>query len=416
MARGSSQLTPTSQDDMPTFTKPDENRAEPAPGAGQHHNAGRTGGNPVKGGEERRQHGIGQGVQPLGAMQGQGGGAAVDDRQDVVSHGPGAPFPARRGWLRALRPNRHRTFRQPGKGGRRGQPVATVDGYDGAVHILAAIRRQENHQVAQFVHLAVAAQRHGARLRGTYRRPGNRVQLFPSVFGGEGAGSTAFSRIPFGPHSAASDMVMGLPPAERDAATVAHFCPIGRAFRKLETAGVPVAIAILDCLLRGVPDAMDAGIAAEIGIFARLVQRIEPSNMIAAMFLGRVDFDRHARKGALPPDLAGFLADVRGALGVAISVNHELALAAAHFARFDLTGTLPPADVQMAAEVATRPAPWTGAPQSGLEREALRLVAMMALAAVPWLDCIAPRGLAVPNTTAWPSTLRRCSVLRHNGG
>jgi 3-hydroxyacyl-CoA dehydrogenase / enoyl-CoA hydratase / 3-hydroxybutyryl-CoA epimerase len=136
---------------------------------------------------------------------------------------------------------------------------------------------------------------------------------------------------------------------------------------------------------------MDAGIAAEIGIFARLVQRVEPRNMIAAMFLGRVDHDRHARKGTLPAALADFLADVRGALGVAITVNHELALEAAHFARLDLTGTLPPADPATAATQAARTVPWTAHPQTPLEHEALRLVAMMALAAVPYLDRIAPR-------------------------
>lgn len=174
----------------------------------------------------------------------------------------------------------------------------------------------------------------------------------------------------------------------------------------------PADPAILDCLLRGVPDTMDAGIAAEIGIFARLVQRIEPRNMIAAMFLGRVDYDRNVRKGTLPPVLAEFLADVRGALGVAITVNHETALEAAHFARFDLTGTLPPADVQMAAEVAARPEPWTSAPHSGLEREALRLVAMMALAAVPYLDRIAPKD----RNLADYATIREGMVPAYLGG
>jgi 3-hydroxyacyl-CoA dehydrogenase / enoyl-CoA hydratase / 3-hydroxybutyryl-CoA epimerase len=49
----------------------------------------------------------------------------------------------------------------------------------------------------------------------------------------------------------AYDMITALPPAERDAAAVAQFCPIGRAFRKLETAGVPVAVAIHGVALGG---------------------------------------------------------------------------------------------------------------------------------------------------------------------
>ena len=331
----------------------------------------------------------------------------------------------------------------------------------------------------------------------------------------------------------AYDMILGLPLADRDAATVAHFCPIGRAFRKLETAGIPVAMAIhglalgggcelalaghyrvltdapstalglpeslvgllpggggtqrlprlvglaaalpvlldgarfdaatalrlgaadrvvppgqevaaaeawlrsapdprqpwdrpawrdpsaekvsavldqvrapmlartgghspaepaiLECLQRGVPVAMDAGIAAEIEIFARLVQRIEPRNMIAVNFLGRVDYDRAARKGTLPAGLQDFVADVRGALGVAITVNHELAIEAARFARLDVTGTLPPADPALAQAAASRAEPWFAAPHTPLEHEALRLVAMMALAAAPWAGRIAPQ-------------------------
>ncbi|MFN3293662.1 MAG: enoyl-CoA hydratase-related protein, partial [Gemmobacter sp.] len=106
----------------------------------------------------------------------------------------------------------------------------------------------------------------------------------------------------------------------------------------------PAEPAILECLQRGVPVAMDAGIAAEIEIFARLVQRIEPRNMIAVNFLGRVDYDRAARKGTLPAALRDFVADVRGALGAAITVNHDIVIEAARFARLDVTGTLPPAD------------------------------------------------------------------------
>ncbi|MEQ8365763.1 MAG: enoyl-CoA hydratase/isomerase family protein, partial [Roseicyclus sp.] len=51
--------------------------------------------------------------------------------------------------------------------------------------------------------------------------------------------------------STAYDMIMATPEAERDARTVEEFSPIGRAFRKLETAGKPVAIAIHGLALGG---------------------------------------------------------------------------------------------------------------------------------------------------------------------
>lgn len=51
--------------------------------------------------------------------------------------------------------------------------------------------------------------------------------------------------------STAYDMIMATPAAERDAVTVEEFSPIGRAFRKLETAGKPVAVAIHGLALGG---------------------------------------------------------------------------------------------------------------------------------------------------------------------
>lgn len=152
----------------------------------------------------------------------------------------------------------------------------------------------------------------------------------------------------------------------------------------------PAEPAILNCLRDGLPVGFDSGMAAEIAIFAMLVQRVEPRNMIATNFLGRVDYDRHARKGTLPEGLEDFIADVRGALGVAITTNHEAAMEAAVFARLDVTGTLPPPDAATARAQAARATAWFTNPQTPLDQEALRLLASMALAAVPWLDRIPP--------------------------
>ncbi|MEC7763527.1 MAG: enoyl-CoA hydratase-related protein [Pseudomonadota bacterium] len=51
--------------------------------------------------------------------------------------------------------------------------------------------------------------------------------------------------------SSAYEMIMSTPKAERDAVTVKEYSPIGRAFRKLETAGKPVAVAINGLALGG---------------------------------------------------------------------------------------------------------------------------------------------------------------------
>lgn len=152
----------------------------------------------------------------------------------------------------------------------------------------------------------------------------------------------------------------------------------------------PAEPAILECLAEGLARDMDSALQAEITIFARLVQRVEPRNMIATNFLGRVEHDRAARKGMLPDWMDTFLADIRGALGVAITGNHELALEAARFARLDVTGTLPGPDLALAEAAARRSEPWFAAPQGPLEHEAMRLLGAMALAAEPWLDRIPP--------------------------
>jgi 3-hydroxyacyl-CoA dehydrogenase / enoyl-CoA hydratase / 3-hydroxybutyryl-CoA epimerase len=51
--------------------------------------------------------------------------------------------------------------------------------------------------------------------------------------------------------STAYDLIMGVPSAERKAAALKRFAPIGRAFRKLETGGKPVAAAISGLALGG---------------------------------------------------------------------------------------------------------------------------------------------------------------------
>lgn len=78
-----------------------------------------------------------------------------------------------------------------------------------------------------------------------------------------------------------------------------------------ETGGLyPAPIAILDCIEHGLPQCFDGAIRSEMAIFAHLIQRPEPRNMIQTLFLGKTDYDRHARKGTAP----AFIGDVVAAL------------------------------------------------------------------------------------------------------
>ena len=68
-----------------------------------------------------------------------------------------------------------------------------------------------------------------------------------------------------------------------------------------ETLGhYPAPLAILDCVERGFPLAFDAAIRTEMEIFAKLIQRREPRNMIRTLFLGRLDYERLKKKGVNP--------------------------------------------------------------------------------------------------------------------
>src|SRR5262249_15460316 len=50
----------------------------------------------------------------------------------------------------------------------------------------------------------------------------------------------------------------------------------------------------------GLPQDFDAAIRTEMQIFAKLIQRREPRNMIRTLFLGRLDHERLKKKGMNP--------------------------------------------------------------------------------------------------------------------
>lgn len=146
-----------------------------------------------------------------------------------------------------------------------------------------------------------------------------------------------------------------------------------------ETGGhFPAELAILDCLDRGLPGTMDDGIAAEIDIFKDLVQRVEPRNMIAVLFLGRVEYDKRRRKEALPDGLDAFAGKVKAAME-----EKARALGAQGAAALVFAGVAGAAlgDVAAAQAVAGRLPQWFEEPRGTVEEAAFAVLAAGALVA-----------------------------------
>jgi 3-hydroxyacyl-CoA dehydrogenase/enoyl-CoA hydratase/3-hydroxybutyryl-CoA epimerase len=105
-----------------------------------------------------------------------------------------------------------------------------------------------------------------------------------------------------------------------------------------ETQGhYPAPIAILKCLEDGLALPMDDAIRAEMKIFADLVQRREPRNMIRALFRGRLDYEKLRRTGAVPEAFKTLAAEVKAILEQQETEAARAALqrlAAAHRAAF----------------------------------------------------------------------------------
>ena len=137
-----------------------------------------------------------------------------------------------------------------------------------------------------------------------------------------------------------------------------------------ETGGhYPAPLAILDCLARGLPRAMDAAIAEEIDVFADLIRRPEPRNMIQTLFLGKQDYDKRRKAGTLPDVVAAVVAEVGATLQDVADAD------AAAFAGFG-GGRNPSPSAAWSA----RDGLWFEQPQSDLERRAARLMTAAASA------------------------------------
>lgn len=114
---------------------------------------------------------------------------------------------------------------------------------------------------------------------------------------------------------------------DRRAADAEHVSAIiGQKRSKMlaETLGhYPAPSAILDCVERGLPQDFDTAIRTEMQIFAKLIQRREPRNMIRTLFLGRLDHERMQKTGA-NPKITEAVASVSKVLGVQSERGKEL--------------------------------------------------------------------------------------------
>jgi 3-hydroxyacyl-CoA dehydrogenase / enoyl-CoA hydratase / 3-hydroxybutyryl-CoA epimerase len=77
----------------------------------------------------------------------------------------------------------------------------------------------------------------------------------------------------------------------------------------------PAITAILDCVEFGLPQSFEGGMRSEMAIFASLIQRPEPRNMIQTLFLGKTDYDRATRKGEVPDFIEDALCAARSVQG-----------------------------------------------------------------------------------------------------
>jgi len=72
----------------------------------------------------------------------------------------------------------------------------------------------------------------------------------------------------------------------------------------------PAPIAIVDCVELGLMQPIDGAIRSEMSVFAHLIQRSEPRNMIRSMFLGKQAYDKAARGDAVPASVTAAAQDI----------------------------------------------------------------------------------------------------------
>jgi len=162
-----------------------------------------------------------------------------------------------------------------------------------------------------------------------------------------------------------------------------------RTERLAETRGhYPAITSILDCVEQGLPLPMDDGIKAELRIFADLIKRPEPRDMIATLFLGRQAYAKARKANALPASLDALKADVAAALS---AEAEKIGRAQAEKDATEAGFVRPLPTVPAGAPVASLPdvsalsetGLWIERPTEPWQKNAARLLAAAARAAAP---------------------------------
>ncbi|WP_068076038.1 enoyl-CoA hydratase-related protein [Novosphingobium lentum] len=83
----------------------------------------------------------------------------------------------------------------------------------------------------------------------------------------------------------------------------------------------PAPLAILDCIEFGLMQPFDGAIRAEMSVFARLIQRPEPRNMIRTMFLGKQASDKARRSGDVAPQVQAAVDAASGLVREAAAIS-----------------------------------------------------------------------------------------------
>ena len=92
----------------------------------------------------------------------------------------------------------------------------------------------------------------------------------------------------------------------------------------------PALLAILDCVEQGLPLGIDSAIRVEMELFATLIQRREPKNMIRVLFQGRLDYERALKGAGIPANVTELVNLVTGRFH-ALGPDLSSALTAAGF-------------------------------------------------------------------------------------
>lgn len=89
----------------------------------------------------------------------------------------------------------------------------------------------------------------------------------------------------------------------------------------------PAPLAILDCVELGLMQPIDGAIRAEMSVFARLIQRPEPRNMIRTLFLGKQAHDKASRDGSVSPAVLAASEAIGAVVSTALGGCPDLRLA-----------------------------------------------------------------------------------------